>query len=229
MSERWVQYIRDTIQKSGGLIPYAAEYWGYTLPIRQAIKEQVKPPAKILEVGCGAAILAILLHEQGYRVVAVDEDPEIIKIAQDSAKCFRSSLIIEQASAFDLSRYHEMFDLTFSLGLIEHFDRQTTIRLLQEQAKCSPLVLAGIPTKYTTYVARITDERFYTLREFKKIFREAGFEILKSFVHCDVPSKLSTNLERALPGAVHRFMQRQLSYAIGQCCLGRWRGSAPGG
>lgn len=223
MTERWKSYVTQGVQAAGGPIPFALSQWTFLFPIFSAIRRALPSGGKVLDVGCGAGIFTALLAHHGFQVVGVDEDPGIVAYASEMVKYFRSNARVEQASAFDLSRYYGQFDLVYSLGVIEHFDRQTSICLLQEQAKCSLLVLAVIPTKYTTYVARVTDERFYTFREFKKLFREAGFEILESFVHCDVPSMLSTNLERALPGAVHRFMQRQLSYAIGQCCLGRWR------
>lgn len=224
MTERWKSYITQGVQAAGGPIPFALSQWTFLFPIFSAIRRALPSGGKVLDVGCGAGVFTTLLAHHKFQVVGVDEDSDIVAYASEMVKYFRSDARVEQASAFDLSRYYGQFDLVYSLGVIEHFDRQTTIQLLREQAKCSPLVLSVIPTKYTEYVANRTDERLYTFREFKKIFRQAGFEILNSFVHCDVPSQLSRNLERALPGALHRFLQRQFSYAISQCCLGRWTG-----
>lgn len=229
MTERWKSYITQGVQAAGGPIPFALSQWTFLFPIFSAIRRALPSGGKVLDVGCGAGVFTTLLAHHRFQVVGVDEDSDIVAYASEMAKYFRSDARVEQASAFDLSRYYGQFDLVYSLGVIEHFDRQTTIQLLREQAKCSPLVLSVIPTKYTEYVANRTDERLYTFREFKKIFRQAGFEILNSFVHCNVPSQLSRNLERALPGALHRFLQRQFSYAISQCCLGRWAGPPLGG
>jgi hypothetical protein len=53
--------------------------------------------------------------------------------------------------------------------------------------------------------------------------RGVGFHILQGFVPCDVPSAVSVNLERCLPGALYRWIPRRLTYALGIVCVGRVR------
>jgi SAM-dependent methyltransferase len=170
----------------------------------------------LLEVGCGLGVSAIYLQGCGYSVTAVDNNPEIVKRAQETALYFHSDILIQWADAFELSRHYKNFDLVYSIGVLEHFDREVTIQLLREQAQCGQYVLIGIPSRFTK---PITDERIYTLAQLRQISREAGLIPVKSFGYGN-PRQFIL-LRRALPHALYRLLQDKLSLAQGLVVIGQ--------
>lgn len=217
MSDRWIEY-SEGVLKGKSVLAYSVEHWGYHAQLYYQIMTSVPPPANILEIGCGHGMSSIYLNECGYNVVAVDNEPEIVRKADDNAKRWGSRLRIEVADAFDLSAYHGSFDLCFSVGVIEHFDRDTTIRLLMEQARCARIVVAVIPTKYTRYAEPITDERIYKIGQFKRICHEAGLRNITSFGYGDIPTSAHFFIKHLLPYGFYRVLQNRFSYAMGIGC-----------
>ena len=82
MTDRWARYISKSIEEQGGLFQAAFRSWQYSAPLVEVIRNAVPPPARILDVGCGAAFLGIYLHHLGYEVTAIDEDPEVLTLAK---------------------------------------------------------------------------------------------------------------------------------------------------
>ena len=220
MSKRWVDYFEKTVADKN-LLEYAVDHWNYNAQLYYQIKKAVSPPAGILEVGCGYGLSSIYLQECGYHVTAVDNDMEIVNLAKKSAEILNSNFMIEQADAFDLHRYYGIFDLCFSVGVIEHFPIETTIKLLREQKQCARYVIAVVPSKYTKYTGKITDERIYDLSQLKQIFRGAGLADVSVFGYGDIPAKLYTFIRYCLPFGVYRILQNYFSYAMSLGCVGK--------
>jgi len=223
MSKRWVEYFGKTV-KDKNLLEYAVDHWNYNAQLYYQIKKAVSPPACILEVGCGYGLSSIYLQECGYNVTAVDNDMEIVKLAKKSAETLNSDLTIEQADAFDLHRYYGVFDLCFSVGVIEHFPRETTIKLLREQKQCARYVIAVIPSKYTKYTGKITDERIYDRSRLKQILKAAGLVGISAFGYGDIPAKLHTLIRYCLPFGAYRVLQNYFSYSGSLGCTGKSEG-----
>ena len=207
------------VDAAGGPIPFALERWNFEKPVFKAIRRVLPSGRRVLEVGCGAGILTALLAHHGYEAVGVDEDQDIVDYARKMACYFRSPIAIERASALDLSRYHGRFDLVFSLGVVEHFDTAVTAELLREQARCAPLVVAAVPTQYVKYVAKITDERIYSRRQFETLVRRAGLRLKVSDVYGNIPTMFGHHLQRLLPRALYHAVQRAFSYGMSIYCV----------
>src|SRR5437773_6545987 len=126
MTARWREYIEKGIRDAGGPVPFALAQWNFLLPIFATITGTVPRGSRLLDVGCGAGIFTALLAHHGYGVVGIDQDPDIVSLAREMADFFRSPARIEQDSAADLTPYHRAFDLVYSLGVVEHFDRDVT-------------------------------------------------------------------------------------------------------
>src|SRR5262249_62359309 len=156
----------------------------------------------------------------GYSMVGVDQDSDVVDTAREVGRALGGTAIFEQADAFDLSRFHRQFDLAFSIGVVEHFDRDVTLSLIREHAKCATSVLGAIPTRFTKYAAVVTDERLYTLPQLVAMVGDAVLSVTYSFVYGEVPTGLARNLERMVPGAVYRRFKRQFTYAMGIGCVG---------
>ncbi len=228
LSERWSSYIKEGLANAGNPVVFALTQWSFLFPVFLAICRSVPRGGRVLDAGCGAGIFTALLAHHGFEVTGVDQDPEIVAIARDMAEYFRSAATIETADVFDLSRFHGRFDLVFSLGVVEHFEPETTVRLLQEQARCASVVLAAVPTRFTRYASPVTDERLYRRGQMCRLMSEAGLQVRESFVYGDVPTRAARNLERLLPGAAHRIVRNWFTYGMGICCVGVRQASPAG-
>jgi 2-polyprenyl-3-methyl-5-hydroxy-6-metoxy-1,4-benzoquinol methylase len=221
MTERWRQYIEGGVQQAGSPLRFAVEQWMFLFPLYLSIRRALPQGGRILDVGCGAGAFTSLLSTYGLEAVGVDQDAEVVAHARQVAGLLGGDATFEQADAFDLSPFHGRFDLAYSIGVVEHFDRDVTVGLIKEQARCARHVLVAIPTRFTKYSAVITDERIYTRPQLDAMVRDAGLTVTDSFVYGEVPTSLARNLERALPGVVYRRLKHAFSYAMGIGCVGR--------
>jgi len=146
----------------------------------------------------------------------VDAEPSLVELARELSQRLSVPAIFELGDAFNLEQYHGKFDLVFSCGVLEHFDREVTVQLLQEQARCAPLVLIQIPTRYTAYTGEITDERIYSIEELKRIVEDAGLSMAGAFGYGDITARrFHIWSRRILPRGVWRWLQnRGFGYAM---------------
>ncbi len=83
---------------------YAVSRRAKQLALR-VVREMTPPGGRLLDIGCYTGIEALLLAQQGYRVVGVDLSPEMIRIAQEKARNRRLSERVRfeplRASALD--------------------------------------------------------------------------------------------------------------------------------
>ena len=221
MTQRWRQYIEGGVQKAGSPLRFAVEQWMFLFPLYLAIRKALPQGGRILDVGCGAGAFTSLLSMYGFQTVGVDQDADVVARARQVAGMLGGNATFEQADAFDLSPFHGRFDLAYSIGVVEHFDRGVTISLIEEQARCARFVLVAIPTQFTKYSAVITDERIYTRPQLEAMVRDAGLTVADSFVYGEVPTSLARNLERTLPGVLYRQLKHAFSYGMGIGCVGR--------
>jgi SAM-dependent methyltransferase len=216
VTERWKTYF----DKHGAFDPKwlksAVEHWGFHETLYGMIGRHCAPPARLLDVGSGPGWSDFYLGALGYDVTGIDNEPSLVELATLRADRLNVPAHFEVADAFDLSRYYGRYDLVFSNGVLEHFDRHVTVKLLQEQAKCAPKVLIQIPTKHTAQSDGITDERIYRIDELARIVEDAGMRVEARFGYGDLAST-GTNLllRRAMPRAVWRWLQnRGYAYCI---------------
>jgi SAM-dependent methyltransferase len=220
MTDRWVDYF----ERQGGLdsdwLATAITHWGFHKILYGMIRRHCSPPARILDVGCGPGWSDMYLASVGYSVTGIDNEPRLVQHARDVAARSFVPAVFERADAFDLDAFHGHFDLVYSCGVLEHFDREVTVELLREQAKCAPQVLIQIPTKYTALTGEITDERIYSMVELKEIVRDAGLVIEAAFGYGDITvTPMQIWLRRLLPRAIWRWLQNQ-GYAYSIAVLG---------
>lgn len=220
MSDRWLKYHSADLEQNNHWLKSAVSHWQFYQIFYGMVFRHLPIGSKVLDVGCGPSFSDLYLASHGYNVTAVDNDDRIVQFASEFAKSLSIDLNYQQADAFDLSRYHGKFDLVYSVGVLEHFDRNVTVSLLQEQAKCAKKVLICIPTKYTKYSAGITDERIYSIGELKQIVKDAGLDVVDSFGFGNVNATLLHRwLRRLMPHAVFRFMQNH-GYAYNIAVIG---------
>ena len=224
MTDRWQSYFESRGAFDRGWLEAAVTHWGFHEILYGMIRRHCPPPARILDVGCGPGWSDLYLSSAGYDVTGIDNETRLVDLARDLVERFAMPARFEAANALDLSPYYDRFDLVYSCGVLEHFDREVTIRLLQEQARCAPLVLIQIPTRYTAYTGEITDERIYTIGELRRLVIEAGFDVQVTFGYGDVTATIAHIwLRRLLPRGLWRWMQNR-GFAHGIAAVGRRKG-----
>ena len=169
MTERWKSYFDSHGAFDPQWLKSAVQHWGFHETLYGMIIRCCPPPARLLDVGSGPGWSAFYLAALGYDVTGIDNESSLVDLATSRAERLNVPARFEVADAFDLSRYHGKYDLAFSNGVLEHFDREVTVQLLREQAKCAAKVLIQSPTKYTVLADGITDERIYTIDQLAHI------------------------------------------------------------
>ncbi|MBI3734680.1 MAG: class I SAM-dependent methyltransferase [Chloroflexi bacterium] len=107
---------------------------------------------RLLEVGCGSARTLHYLHERwpASHCFALDKSPEAIKVVGQISPGFLC--MVSEAESLPLAV--GQFRLTFSIGLIEHFDRATAGRMVGEMVRVTEtggLVAVMVPWRNSLY------------------------------------------------------------------------------
>lgn len=221
MSERWKEYFDGHKAFDANWLQSAVPHWGFHETLYGKIQQYCPRGGRILDIGCGPGWSSMYLAALGYLPTGVDNEVSLVELARDQASRLGNSAKFEVADAFDLSIYHGKFDLAFSCGVLEHFDRETTVQLLAEQAKCAKHVIIQIPTRYTAYAGGITDERIYSVGELSKIVTDSGMSVESTFGYGELTATPMHRLLRlSLPRAIWRTIQNA-GYAYAIAVVGR--------
>jgi SAM-dependent methyltransferase len=216
-AERWTEFFRQTLGRRS-MLEYAVDHWQYHLPLYAKIRQYLARAGglRVLDIGCGLGITATYLQECGLQVTGIDYRPDLIEQARQFARSLGSGVRLEAGDAFRLHGYFGQFDLVFSVGVLEHFDRAITVSLLESQSRCAPLVLLNIPS---CHLDAHSDERFYTIRQMYKLMCDAGLEPFDYFAY-GIPTWLLPWSEW-LPVKLLRFLQYHMGWAINYCVVAR--------
>jgi len=116
----------------------------YTCELFQEIIDN--KPKRILEVGSGTGVMAILLSHLGYDVVSIDNNRKVLNLAKENNKKFNGNVKFEYGDAFKMKYKDNKFDLAYSQGFYEHFDNLKIKQLLDEQLRvCKKAVVVSVP------------------------------------------------------------------------------------
>jgi SAM-dependent methyltransferase len=116
--------------------------------------------AKLLEVGCGSART---LHYLGQRYddsisYALDLSPQAIKVVEQLSPDFHAAV----ASAFELPIRENEVDVSFSIGLIEHFTREQAAQMVREKIRVTrPGGTVGIVVPWQSSVYNLVIRRAF--------------------------------------------------------------------
>lgn len=218
-AQRWDDFTLRAVRDQGQTA-WLSDSWSYTLPMYWQIMKNVPRGGAILEVGTGGGPHLLWLAARGYRCTGVDYRLKPIEFARKAAQRLEVECRFEHGDAFDLSAYRD-FDLAFSVGVIEHWPKEDSVRALAEQAACAHKVLAVIPTPNTRFAGEVTDERFYSRREFRSMMQEAGLSDIRMFAFGTVPTafgRLATLI--VPPAALKTFQNRTALLSMSHAAIG---------
>lgn len=220
-SDRWVQYFDQRGALDAGWLAGAISHWCFSERLHGKLARLLPPGGRVLDVGCGPGASVHWFAANGYKALGVDREEKLVAIATERGRSLGISARFEVANASDLSAYYGQFDLAYSVGVLEHFDREETIRLLSEQAKCASYVVIAIPTRFSRYTNEITDERFYSVRELGHLVTAAGLQRVGSFGYGEIAATRFHRIASVLiPKAALRLAQDH-GYAYTIAVVGR--------
>ena len=222
----WAKLLDQLRGRAPSLLAFTFEWWRYNAPLLERIQQIVRPPARVLEVGCGTGALSILLAAYGYTVVGLDRETRVVDAAQALADTFHVPCHFEIQDACDLQVDRPEFHLAFSAGVLEHFPPPIAIRMLQEQARVARHVLAVVPTRFALRndpMTEVSGARVLSRRTLRRFFCQAGLIVTRQFGYGTPDGLFSGIYRHLLPGAAQWLLQNHLSYACSIGCLGQRR------
>ncbi|MDR4503640.1 MAG: class I SAM-dependent methyltransferase [Candidatus Scalindua sp.] len=145
----------------------------------EIIIDTVPEEGRVLEAGCGTALLSLLLADYGFDVTALDLTDEIIDYAKKRICADNLKLHIMKGDIFRLSSLFEerYFDVVCNSGVMEHFSDEDIVRGLVEQKKVSRKVIFNVPNNHNVLTERhFGDERFLSNKKWVSLIKRAGFQ-----------------------------------------------------
>jgi hypothetical protein len=115
------------------------------------------------------------MSDMGYRVVAFDLSLNLLE-RLSSGNSFFTSLHLVNGDIGFIPFADKAFKISYSCGVLEHFDPPEIIFFLTEQRRVAQFVLVDVPN-YTCSKQSFGDERFYTDEKWESMFEEAGLVV----------------------------------------------------
>ena len=158
---------------------YAMQYsrWAYIEPAARLGR-------KILEIGAQTFLACVYLKlKYNIEVVGSDIHPLECKWGKLRAGRWGVGLPIVNCDAFNLPFKNDAFDVVFSEGLHEHFDKPDITKLVRESARVATYQIINVPT--TADFERgggYGDERRFSFLEWREIFQSISeVKIIQEF------------------------------------------------
>lgn len=136
---------------------------------------------KILEVGCGRGTIIQYFARDGKRVYGIDSNPEAVTLAKQNFTQAALQGILEKGSAEQLRFNNKYFDMSVSVGLLEHCDNWQDI--LKEQYRVLKrgglLAFINVPHKFSIQTFFKKNDHWHrnetTAEEYADTCKELGF------------------------------------------------------
>ena len=100
--------------------------------ILQILEPLLRPETRVLDAGCGSGFFAAEFIRSGCWTVAIDNSAAAIDLARRTTGGRCADYVLgDLLDARTVARFSGAFDLVFSDGLIEHFDRDRQLALME--------------------------------------------------------------------------------------------------
>lgn len=151
------------------------------------------PSPSLLEVGCGSARTLHYLERrlQARQCFALDLSPQAVWLTRAISPHFHPAV----ADALSLPLPAANIDVSFSIGLIEHFSREQAAQMMREKARITRpggVVAVMVPWKNSVYNLIVRrafgkywpfgDEYPFRRQELAEMLKNSGLEDVKIFV-----------------------------------------------
>ncbi|MGH7197671.1 MAG: class I SAM-dependent methyltransferase [Candidatus Omnitrophota bacterium] len=140
-------------------------------------------PAKILEAGCGSAIMSIFFSRMGIHATACDRDQGVLDHAAQTARRWGADVTFAEKDLLALDFAKDTFDLVFSQGVLEHMKDEDIRKSCSEILKAGKEFIFSVPSQYYRH-RDFGDERLLPAAEWGKILKGLGRLELKPYYAC---------------------------------------------
>ncbi len=104
------------------------------------------PNSKVVEIGCGTGISSLWLAKNGRRVTAIDYTEDSIELIREASRTLGINVNTVLCDARDALPFDDKeFDYLFQAGLLEHFNTDAQISLLENWSKYTKYMISMIP------------------------------------------------------------------------------------
>lgn len=148
---------------------------------------------KILETGCGKGLDSIALAKMGADVTVVDFSESALEELQRVCSEESITIKIKQDDLRNVEFKDNSFDCIFHSGVLEHFEENDQIYILQNQRhwlKENGFLFVEVPQRYNLYTIYKKTLMFlhrwapgwemeYSVKTFKKIIKKSNFHVEK--------------------------------------------------
>lgn len=177
MSRDWLEYFK--LQGIDNFPLFVYHYYAFRPPEISRIKKHVPEGGSVIELGCGSALLSILLSSMGYDVMAVDSDHRIVEMARRNNDKLGGRANIEVMDLFESPlRIEKVFDLAYSEGVIEHFRGEKLREAVRAHGEIAKKVMLVVPSHDDPLV---TDQDTYNFGELENLCRSVGLVPIDRF------------------------------------------------
>ncbi len=214
----WSDIYQADVDKKGGNVPYVKGKVIKKKKLVDLIKKYARENKKVIECGCGTAVVGMNIALDGYSVLGVDNDEDVLALARKlNNDYFKSEgkngdFTLKNETIFDLQHEDQEFDVAFNNGVLEHFSDDEIIKIIKEQLRVSKVAILGIPTKYfEKKEAKYGNERVLELKYWRQLIRNAGGDIIEEAgMHREPFKKRIVNFKKYFkPRPYHLFVVRK--------------------
>jgi len=137
---------------------------------------------KIIEMGCGTAVLSTHLQNLGYEVIALDMDQAMLNLAQKIARNFKLAPTFVRGDVICPDLPEKSFDTSFSNGVLEHFSDEEIVKSIKAQSQLCKRVIFSIPSTYFREHEKIYgNERFLSRKKWEELIGRSDMNIIDDF------------------------------------------------
>ena len=144
-----------------------------------------KPPASLLEIGCGAGHFLQRAHNHGYEVLGIDIDSKAIEFVKEELKL---NVLNTDLSSLNINK---KFDIVVLIGVFEHIeDPNNLINLIKSLLKKDGEIMLALPNvfsinRFVAYLSRNEWDMFlepghifhYQKSNLVRIFNKNGMKL----------------------------------------------------
>lgn len=179
---KWSQIYKNQIDESTSIDVFIKNRLAYKQKLIDIIEKYGNSGKRLLEVGCGSGITTTFLAKNGYQVIGIDSDPDMIKLAKSISKQQKSNAYFAIDDIKTLTTTTEHFTVIFSNGVMEHFSNEDIILIINRHLSVCDYLIISIPSDYFSNDQKMFgDERFMDVETWRSIIQKTRGKIIEEF------------------------------------------------